>query len=116
MLAMTYYGAEKVTPNYNVMGVAKAALEATIRYLAWDLGKDQVRVNAISAGPIKTLASAGGQRVSEESRLRWHGGADGKRNPSGRGECGALSAGRLGAEGHRRGRLCGRRLQYNGRP
>ncbi len=59
MLAMTYYGAEKVTPNYNVMGVAKAALEATIRYLAWDLGKDQVRVNAISAGPIKTLASAG---------------------------------------------------------
>lgn len=59
MLAMTYYGAEKVTPNYNVMGVAKAALEATIRYLAWDLGKEQVRVNAISAGPIKTLASAG---------------------------------------------------------
>ena len=59
MLAMTYYGAEKVTPNYNVMGVAKAALEATVRYLAWDLGTDQVRVNAISAGPIKTLASAG---------------------------------------------------------
>lgn len=59
IMAMTYYGAEKVTPNYNVMGVAKAALEATIRYLAWDLGKDQVRVNAISAGPIKTLASAG---------------------------------------------------------
>jgi enoyl-[acyl-carrier protein] reductase I len=59
MLAMTYYGAEKVTPNYNVMGVAKAALEATIRYLAWDLGKDQIRVNAISAGPIKTLAASG---------------------------------------------------------
>ena len=59
MLAMTYYGSEKVTPNYNVMGVAKAALEATVRYLAWDLGGDQVRVNAISAGPIKTLASAG---------------------------------------------------------
>lgn len=59
IMAMTYYGAEKVTPNYNVMGVAKAALEATIRYLAWDLGKEQVRVNAISAGPIKTLASAG---------------------------------------------------------
>ena len=59
MLAMTYYGSEKVTPNYNVMGVAKAALEATVRYLAWDLGKEQVRVNAISAGPIKTLASAG---------------------------------------------------------
>jgi enoyl-[acyl-carrier protein] reductase I len=59
MLAMTYYGAEKVTPNYNVMGVAKAALEATVRYLAWDLGKDQIRVNAISAGPIKTLAASG---------------------------------------------------------
>ncbi len=59
IMAMTYYGAEKVTPNYNVMGVAKAALEATVRYLAWDLGKEQVRVNAISAGPIKTLASAG---------------------------------------------------------
>ena len=59
MMAMTYYGAEKVTPNYNVMGVAKAALEATVRYLAWDLGKNRVRVNAISAGPIKTLAAAG---------------------------------------------------------
>ena len=59
MLAMTYYGAEKVTPNYNVMGVAKAALEASVRYLAWDLGKDRIRVNAISAGPIKTLAASG---------------------------------------------------------
>lgn len=59
MMAMTYYGAEKVTPNYNVMGVAKAALEATVRYLAWDLGRDQIRVNAISAGPIKTLAASG---------------------------------------------------------
>lgn len=59
IVTMTYYGAEKVTPNYNVMGVAKAALEATVRYLAWDLGKDGIRVNAISAGPIKTLAAAG---------------------------------------------------------
>jgi enoyl-[acyl-carrier protein] reductase I len=59
IMAMTYYGAEKVTPNYNVMGVAKAALEATVRYLAWDLGKNQIRVNAISAGPIKTLAASG---------------------------------------------------------
>ncbi|RME63563.1 MAG: enoyl-ACP reductase [Caldilineae bacterium] len=59
MLAMTYYGAEKVTPNYNVMGVAKAALEATVRYLAWDLGQNKIRVNAISAGPIKTLAASG---------------------------------------------------------
>ncbi len=59
ILTMTYYGAEKVTPNYNVMGVAKAALESTVRYLAWDLGKEQIRVNAISAGPIRTLAASG---------------------------------------------------------
>lgn len=58
-LAMTYYGAEKVFPNYNVMGVAKAALEASVRYLAAGMGADGVRVNAISAGPIKTLAAAG---------------------------------------------------------
>jgi enoyl-[acyl-carrier protein] reductase I len=59
MLAMTYYGAEKVTPNYNVMAVAKAALECSVRYLAWDLGRERIRVNAISAGPIKTLAASG---------------------------------------------------------
>lgn len=59
IVTLTYYGAEKVMPNYNVMGVAKAALEASVRYLAWDLGKDKIRVNAISAGPIKTLAAAG---------------------------------------------------------
>lgn len=59
LLTLTYYGAEKVMPHYNVMGVAKAALEASVRYLAVDLGKQQIRVNAISAGPIRTLASAG---------------------------------------------------------
>jgi enoyl-[acyl-carrier protein] reductase I len=59
MLAMTYYGSVKVAPNYNVMGVAKAALEASTRYLANDFGPQGVRVNAISAGPIRTLASAG---------------------------------------------------------
>jgi len=59
ILTMTYYGAEKVVPHYNVMGVAKAALEATVRYLAFDLGKRNIRVNAISAGPIKTLAARG---------------------------------------------------------
>ncbi len=59
MLTMTYYGAEKVMPNYHVMGVAKAALEASVRYIAEDLGKDSIRVNAISAGPIKTLAASG---------------------------------------------------------
>lgn len=59
VLTMTYYGAEKVVPNYNVMGVAKAALEASVRYLAADLGPEGIRVNAISAGPIKTLSAAG---------------------------------------------------------
>ncbi len=59
MITMTYYGAERVMPHYNVMGVAKAALEASVRYLAEDLGKDGIRVNAISAGPIKTLAASG---------------------------------------------------------
>ncbi|HEU5336073.1 MAG TPA: enoyl-ACP reductase [Terriglobales bacterium] len=59
IITMTYYGAEKVVPKYNVMGVAKAALEATVRYLAADLGKRRIRVNAISAGPIKTLAARG---------------------------------------------------------
>ena len=59
ILTLTYYGSEKVVPHYNVMGVAKAALEASVRYLAYDLGKRRVRVNAISAGPIKTLAARG---------------------------------------------------------
>ena len=59
IMAMSYYGAEKVVPNYNVMGVAKSALESSVRYLAADLGPDRIRVNAISAGPIKTLASSG---------------------------------------------------------
>jgi enoyl-[acyl-carrier protein] reductase I len=59
VITLTYFGAEKVVPHYKVMGVAKAALEATVRYLAWDLGKQNVRVNAISAGPIKTLAARG---------------------------------------------------------
>jgi enoyl-[acyl-carrier protein] reductase I len=59
MLTMTYYGGEKVMPNYNVMGVAKAALESTMRYLAVDLGPHAIRVNAISAGPIRTLSAAG---------------------------------------------------------
>lgn len=58
-VTLTYYGAEQVMPHYNVMGVAKAALEASVKYLAEDLGKDNIRVNAISAGPIKTLAASG---------------------------------------------------------
>jgi enoyl-[acyl-carrier protein] reductase I len=59
LLTLTYYGAERVMPHYNVMGVAKAALEASVRYLAEDLGKKAIRVNAVSAGPIKTLAASG---------------------------------------------------------
>jgi len=59
IITLTYYGAEKVVPRYNVMGVAKAALECTVRYLAYDLGPQKIRVNAISAGPIKTLAARG---------------------------------------------------------
>ena len=59
MVTLSYYGAERVMPHYNVMGVAKAALEASVRYLANDVGKDGIRVNAISAGPIKTLAASG---------------------------------------------------------
>ncbi len=58
MIALSFYGAEKVVPNYNVMGVAKAALEASVRYLASDLGPDNIRVNAISAGPMRTLAGS----------------------------------------------------------
>ncbi|WP_171129662.1 MULTISPECIES: enoyl-ACP reductase FabI [unclassified Ruegeria] len=58
-ITLTYYGAEQVMPHYNVMGVAKAALEASVKYLAEDLGKDGIRINAISAGPIKTLAASG---------------------------------------------------------
>jgi enoyl-[acyl-carrier protein] reductase I len=59
LICMTYYGSVKVAPHYNVMGVAKAALESSTRYLAYDLGPDKIRVNAISAGPIRTLAAAG---------------------------------------------------------
>ncbi len=59
IVTLTYLGSQRVFPNYNVMGVAKAALEASVRYLAYDLGPDNIRVNAISAGPIRTLASSG---------------------------------------------------------
>src|SRR5438132_8044791 len=65
IVTMTYYGAEKVVPRYNVMGVAKAALEATVRYLAHDLGPKNIRVNAISAGPIRTLAARGVSGISK---------------------------------------------------
>ncbi|HWR34771.1 MAG TPA: enoyl-ACP reductase [Clostridia bacterium] len=65
IITLSFFGAEKVVPNYNVMGVAKAALEASVRYLANDLGRKQIRVNAISAGPIKTLAARGISGLTE---------------------------------------------------
>jgi enoyl-[acyl-carrier protein] reductase I len=70
IITLTYYGAEKVVPHYKVMGVAKAALEATVRYLAWDLGKSNIRVNAISAGPIRTLAARGISSLGD--MLKYH--------------------------------------------
>ena len=69
IITLTYFGAEKVVPHYNVMGVAKAALEATVRYLAADLGRQNIRVNAVSAGPIKTLAARGIGGLSEMLRV-----------------------------------------------
>lgn len=70
ILTLTYYGAEKVVPHYNVMGVAKSALETSVKYLAADLGRDNIRVNAISAGPIRTLAASG---IGDFSQiLRWN--------------------------------------------
>ncbi len=69
IVAMSYYGAEKVVPHYNVMGVAKAALEAATRYLAYDLGPKKIRVNCISAGPVNTLAARGISGFSEMLRL-----------------------------------------------
>ena len=71
IITLTYYGSERVIPRYNVMGVAKSALEACVRYLAYDLGKSRIRVNAISAGPIKTLAARGisgfGEMLKEQA-------------------------------------------------
>jgi enoyl-[acyl-carrier protein] reductase I len=69
ILTMTYYGAEKVVPHYNVMGVAKSALESTVRYLAYDLGAKKIRVNAISAGPVQTLAARGISGFSEMMKV-----------------------------------------------
>ena len=70
IITMTYYGSERVIPRYNVMGVAKAALEASVRYLAFDLGRHKIRVNAISAGPIKTLAARGISGLGEMMKVQ----------------------------------------------
>jgi enoyl-[acyl-carrier protein] reductase I len=69
IITVSYYGGEKVVPGYNVMGVCKAALEHSVRYLAWDLGSQKIRVNAISAGPVRTLSSAG---ISHFDKMRQH--------------------------------------------
>ncbi len=104
MLTLTYYGAEKWMPHYNVMGVAKAALEASVRYLAADLGVKNIRVNAISSGPIKTLAASG---IGDfRYILKWNEyNAPLRRNVTIEevGEAGALSAFRHVARRHRRG-------------
>ena len=115
ILCMTYYGAEKVVPHYNVMGVAKAALEASMRYLAADLGPQNIRVNAISAGPIKTLSAAG---ISGFRKML---GYVGERAPLRRnvdqdevGQYRFVVMHRLEQRGDRRGRLCRCRLSYIG--
>ena len=117
VLTLTYYGAEKVVSNYNVMGVAKAALEASVRYLAADLGPDGVRVNAISAGPVRTLAAAGIAGFKKlygsfadvaplRANITIEDVGKTRRLP----RVGPLE------RGHRRGRLRRRRLQHHGRP
>ena len=106
LLTLTYYGAEKVMPHYNVMGVAKAALEASVRYLAADLGKNGIRVNAISAGPIKTLAASGiadFRYILEVERVQLAAAAH--RDHRGGRRRGALSAVGPVARRHRRGAL-----------
>ena len=89
ILTISYYGGEKVIPGYNVMGACKAALEHSVRYLAWDLGPKQIRVNCISAGPLRTLSAAG---IAEFDELREHAA---KKSPLGRN----IEAEDLGATG-----------------
>jgi enoyl-[acyl-carrier protein] reductase I len=101
ILTLTYYGAEKWMPHYNVMGVAKAALEASVRYLAADLGPKKIRVNAISAGPIKTLAASG---IGDFRYIHSH-------QRGGR-RLGALSPLRSRPRRDRRGPPCRRRLPH----
>ncbi len=115
IMTLTYYGAEKVVPKYNVMGVAKAALEASVRYLAYDLGKNKIRVNAISAGPIKTLAARGISGLGDMLS------AHASRAPSAT-QCGCEGGrhdGRLPGQrrrqrNHRRNHLRGLRIQHHG--
>ena len=111
VLTLTFLGSDRVFPNYNVMGVAKAALESSVRYLAADLGPENIRVNAISAGPVKTLAAAGIGGFSTHPRRRAREGAAAPRhrNVGGR-RCGGVPAERCGTRRHRRSADGRRRL------
>ena len=115
IITLTYYGSKKVFPNYNVMGVAKAALEATVRYLASDLGRRNIRVNAISAGPIKTLAARGigdlGEMLKAARRARP---AAPQRRAVGGRRHRALPRVRSRQRHHRRNHLRRLRLQHHG--
>ena len=115
IVTLTYMGSEKVIPNYNVMGVAKAALEASVRYLAHDLGPKGIRINAISAGPLRTLAAAG---ISDFKSMLHHVAerAPLKRNIEAEevGKTALYLVQRLGQRSHRRGAARRRGLQYYG--
>ena len=115
LLTLTYLGAERVLPNYNVMGVAKAALECSVRYLASDLGPQNIRVNAISAGPVKTLAAAGISGFSDilgvyRDRAPLRRNTEAERSRRHR----PVPDQRRRARHHRRGPLRGRRLPRDG--
>ena len=115
IVAMSYYGAEKVVPHYNVMGVAKAALEASTRYLAYDLGPKKIRVNCISAGPVNTLAARGiGGFTEMLKHYEVH--TPLKRNvlPEELGATGAFPRQRRRSRHHRPGDLRGLRLPDHG--
>ena len=115
MVTLTYYAAEKVVPKYNVMGVAKSALEASVRYLAYDLGKKGVRINAVSAGPVKTVAARSHPGLHEDVQARRrHGAPRPRRRPGGRRQPRPLPALRPGQRHHRRDGLRRRRLPRDG--
>ena len=111
IMTLSFYAAEKVVPNYNVMAVAKAGLESTVRYLAWNLGSKNIRVNAISAGPIKTLAARGvGDSGRHDEVARRPRAAAPQRGSVGGWRRGAVPSQRTLQRHHRRNPLCGLRL------
>ena len=113
IVTLTYHGSQQVAQNYNVMGVAKAALEASVRYLASDLGPQNIRVNAISAGPIRTLAASGIAGFKDLLVICRRGTVTAQRHPRRCRQHGALFGQRLVVSNHRRNHLCRCRLpQY----